>query len=771
MVATDTLRFHEEADVSPLVDRLRAALSPRYDVEEEVGSGGQAVVFRGFDHALERRVAIKVLRPQLATAIGAERFTREAKALAAVAHPYLVSVHDAGSAEGLLYYTMDFIAAPTLRRKLEAKPLTTSAAVRLVDGILEALTAVHEAGFVHRDVKPENVFVQGDHPILTDFGIAKVIRTTTDEPLTELGNQPGTRAYMAPEQLLGRQVEPATDLYAVGLILYECLADQVWPAGRRPEEEDVDWEPVPRTLRPVIACSLQHSPEDRFPDAAAFRAALADAFDARASPRRTGSRAALIAGLTLALAGGAAWAIILMFGPTGDPPQRVAIGRCLDTSPAGDQPHVAVGVGEAVSRALRGLPGLTVKDYSSVPQLAATTDAREIGSALQVDAVVRCAVRRAGERVEGMVLVEDVRSGARTHERAFDVAVTEFLRLGDRIAEDLAPAFGQPAPRARQRPGLDPRVFDAYARGRLAWADRTEDATGGALRDAERQFRLALSYAPRFTLALAGLADVYVALPGRGLATPSEAFATARALADSAIAIDPRVAAPYAARAEAIRAHFWEDWADAEPSFRAALARDSAQALARLWYAQLLVAEGRHEQAVEQAERAYEYGPRSADLNTGLGLILYLVGRPERAVQQLEPTVSRWPASWEARLWLAAALIASERPADALVQLMAVRDRTPPAALPALTAALAAAGDSAQARALFSVGREGSPFWTALSYEMLGDRSRALEWLEAAYLARDEFLTLVGAVPLLEALRADPAFEDLRARLPWMRGP
>lgn len=268
--------------MTALLQRLRAALAGDYAIERELASGGMGVVFLGRDIALARPVAIKIIRPDLATAAGAERFLREARVLARVSHPNVVPVHHAGEAGGLFYYVMDYVEGETLADRLHHGPLPPERAVRLGDDLLAALEAVHAHDIVHRDVKPSNVFLLPDRAVLGDFGIAKSGGETG--PLTQPGKMVGTPGYMAPEQVTGGAVGPATDACAVGMVLYEALTGRQWafdePTAR------ADWSGVPRRLVPVLARALAWSASQRWQSAAEFRAALARAASGAGARRR-----------------------------------------------------------------------------------------------------------------------------------------------------------------------------------------------------------------------------------------------------------------------------------------------------------------------------------------------------------------------------------------------------------------------------------------------------------------------------------------------------
>lgn len=270
-----------------LADRLAAAAAPRYRVLDEIGSGGMSRVFRAEDTTLGRMVAIKVLRPELATAVGSERFLREARALAAVSHPNIVAIHECDSVGGLQYYVMDFMDAPTLRERLrEEGALPRDEAARIGADLLAALSATHAGGRVHRDVKPGNIFVRPDRALLADFGISKEIAGTL-ETVTE-ADSPGTPAYMSPEQLAGGEASVRSDLYSAAMSIYESLTGRRWASFEAPAR--ASWSGVPLRLRSVLSRALEPDPERRWPDAEAF----ARSYRRRMGRRSVGLRAAVL---------------------------------------------------------------------------------------------------------------------------------------------------------------------------------------------------------------------------------------------------------------------------------------------------------------------------------------------------------------------------------------------------------------------------------------------------------------------------------------------
>jgi serine/threonine protein kinase len=257
--------------MSALLDRLRAALAPEYGVVRELGRGGMGMVFLGRDVALDRPVALKILRPELASAHSAERFLREARLLANLNHPNVVPVHYVGDKGGFFFYVMTYLEGETLAERLDKGPLPAAEAVQVCRDLLDALQAVHQRGVVHRDIKPDNIFLLDGRAVLTDFGVAKSL----SDPATALtgpGQLVGTLDYMPPEQAAAGEVTSRTDLYALAMVVYEAITGRHWSILDRPEA--ADWSGLPRGLARALRKALAWSPEDRWPGADAFRRAL-----------------------------------------------------------------------------------------------------------------------------------------------------------------------------------------------------------------------------------------------------------------------------------------------------------------------------------------------------------------------------------------------------------------------------------------------------------------------------------------------------------------
>jgi len=305
--------------MTDVLDRLRKALADRYSIEREIGSGGMATVYHAQDLKHERQVAMKVLRPELAAALGPERFLQEIKIAANLHHPHILPLYDSGEADGFLYYVMPYVEGESLRDRLEReKQLAIDDALQVAREVADALSYAHAHGVIHRDIKPENILLESGHAVVADFGIARAVDAAGGERLTETGLAIGTPAYMSPEQAGGeKDLDGRSDLYSLGCVLHEMLAGQPPFTGPTVESlvhQHLSVEPpsvtairpsVPGWIAAALERSLAKTPADRFNPVAQFGEAISPrtsvtADDSRPVAAHLGRRRWLVPGVVAA---------------------------------------------------------------------------------------------------------------------------------------------------------------------------------------------------------------------------------------------------------------------------------------------------------------------------------------------------------------------------------------------------------------------------------------------------------------------------------------
>ena len=403
-----------------LLDDVREALADRYVIERELGAGGMAIVYLAEDIKHHRKVAVKVLRPELAESVGANRFLREIQVAAGLNHPHILSLHDSGEANGLLYYVMPFVDGESLRTRLQRKnQLPVEEAVRLALQVADGLSFAHSHDVVHRDIKPENILLANGHASLADFGIAQAMCAGCGEDFTVRGVPIGTPAYMSGEQAIGGDVDCRTDVYSLGCVLFEMLAGRQPYRGQNVEDlfalHLTDPIPsvlqyrrdVPQALDDVVRKALAKSRKDRFADASEFAKALRELnTGTAAAPARWGRSAYKFAGV-LAFVFILAGASLLLNQP-GDA-QPVAIQQRIESlavlpfvnlsGDALEQPFVD-GMTDLLITRLAEVSAFAVSSRRSVMRYRETDKSLpDIAIELNVDAIVEGSVLRVGDRV------------------------------------------------------------------------------------------------------------------------------------------------------------------------------------------------------------------------------------------------------------------------------------------------------------------------------------------------------------------------------------
>jgi serine/threonine protein kinase len=390
------------------VELLNSALEERYSIERELGQGGMATVYLAQDLKHERKVAIKVLRPELSISLGADRFLREIRVAANLQHPNMLVLYDSGEAHGLRYYVMPFIEGESLRDRLNREQqLPIQDALQITRESAEALAYAHEHGIVHRDIKPENILLQQGHALVADFGIARAVSQAGGEKLTQTGMAVGTPHYMSPEQSLGSEhVDARSDVYSLGCVLYELLAGEPPYTGVTAQAIIAKrfTDPIPRVRRlratvspaveQAIMKALATTPAVRFPSAAAFIEALT----APAGEQRR--------------------------------PPSVAVLPFRNLSTDAENEFFADGITEDVIAQLSKIRSLKVISRTSVMQFKNREQSlREIGATLQVATLLEGSVRRAGDRVRIVAQLIDAEADRHLWAETYDRQLTDIFAI------------------------------------------------------------------------------------------------------------------------------------------------------------------------------------------------------------------------------------------------------------------------------------------------------------------------------------------------------
>ena len=771
-----------------LRDQLQAALGASYVLERELGRGGMATVFLALDAKHHRRVALKVLHPDLASALGPERFRREIELAAQLQHPHILSVHDSGeTAGGLLWFTMPYVEGESLRERLRReRQLAVDAAVRITREVARALDYAHEHGVIHRDIKPENVLVtrQGD-ALLADFGIARALAVggAASEPggssLTGTGLTVGTPQYMSPEQASGeRELTARSDIYSLGAVVYEMLAGEPPFTGPTPQAviaKMLSSEPpsvrrsrpaVPEAVDAAVRKALAPVPADRWASAGGFAAAVDAAERTASAPparRRRVPVAALTLGLGFLVGVGVlfAWRSHIGGAASAAGPIRIAVLPFDNLGDSADA-YFADGLTDAVRGKLAGVPGIEVIGSASSAQYRKTAKTpQQIGQELGVRYLLTAKVRwdkHAGAISEVQVSPEllEAASAAEKWAQPFDAPLTHVFEvqadIAGKVAQQLKVALTPAAEQSlAQRPTNDLTAYDAYLRGDQLLSRR--GLTPEALSQAAGFYREAVRRDSTFAVAWAALAEACAYLYGNyGLPTVALAD-SADASSARAVALAPDLAAAHTARA----LYYSEVLVDGQRSLaesQAAVARAPTDPHILSQIADGESRFGSPEAGIAHLEQAARLDPRDVRVFLDLGY-QEIAGRHYDAAHiALDHAAALEPENLvgiNARIELAVAQ-------GDLAGARTVLHTVPPSVSPATVAAIVAtfgdmgwALDSAYEKILFGLGpdafggdRRARAFALAQQYAFHGDRTRSRLYADSARL---EFEAQIKASP------------------------
>ena len=722
-----------------------------YRLLEKVGEGGMGVVYRAEDTKLRRTVALKFLQPELTRDPEArERFLREARAAAVLDHPHICTVHEIDEADGQVFIAMAFVEGQSLKQRIAGARLSADEVARIAGEVAEGLKAAHDRGIVHRDIKPANIMLGPTGEVrITDFGLAKLERATD---LTRGATLMGTAAYMSPEQARGEAVDPRSDVWSLGCVIYEMLA------GRRPFDAD-------RAL--VVLHAVLHDdppPIDRVrADVPAHLARLVGTCLQKDPARRYGRMDELLADLRARRPGAGA----------GTPPS-IAVLPFVDMSPGKDQEYFCDGIAEELINGLAHIKDLRVVARTSAFAFKGRTlDVRDIGRRLSVGTVLEGSLRKAGNRLRITVQLINVEDGYHLWSEKFDRSLDDIFQIQDEVAAAVVETLRLTL-LARERAAIgkrhaaDPEAYTSYLKGRYYFARPSVEN----LQRAIGAYQEAIDRAPDFALAWVGMAEVYGSLAILALAPPSDTWPQVRPLLEKALAIDPELADAHGLAG--LQAMYFDlDWPAAERSFKKALAFNPGHALTRTSYAWFCAFMGRFDEAVREIRSAVDLDPLLPLYRTFVAGILVEAGRFDEAIEEFRHALELDPGSGLAYFHGGCAYFGAGRLDDARAAFERSLELTVYSgwAEGMLGQVLAEQGRRESAERLLQAMLEKrtrgyvSAVCVAILSWRLGRADQAFEYFDKALNERDGLLPLLNVSPLLASLRQEPRFLALLERL------
>jgi len=796
-----------------------------YRIAEKIGAGGMGEVYRAHDEHLSRDVAIKVLPSGTLSDQSARRhFRNEALALSKLNHPGIATIYDFDTQDGVDFLVMEYIPGITLSEKLAGRPLAEKEVIALGTQLAEALAAAHAEGVVHRDLKPGNVRVTGDGRLkILDFGLAKlqlpVMPNAATESIDQTLARSGTLPYMAPEQLLGEEADPRTDIHAAGAVLYEMATGQR-PFGKLERAQLItailqqapappgQLNPrVPADLERLIGKCLEKEPENRYQSAkelAVDLRRLSTPSSVKASwrvverPRSRVRRKALL-GLTGVLALTAVLATAVLLGlnlnrwrdrllgkEAGARIHSLAVLPLVNLSGDPEQEYFADGMTEELITDLSKIGSLKVISRTSVMQYKdARKPLREIGRELGVEGVIEGSVRRVGDRVR--ITAQLIYASSDTHlwAESYDRDLHDVLKLQGEVAQIIANEVNakvtpQEQARLSGKRSIDPEAYQAYLQGRYYWNKRTEEDIQKAI----GYFQKAINKDPNYALAYAGLADSYLVLSLYSNAPWQDTYRQAKAAATKALEIDDNLAEAHATLASTRAGEQW-DLAGALTELARAIQLNPNYATGHQWYAEYLVCSGDAEKAIAQIRRAQELDPLSLVINSTYGYILFQARRYDDALAQARKTLGM-----DANFYLGHQLLGEVNEQRGMFE-EAITERQRAATLAGesaeeagrrallLRSAYAKKGakgywqerlqlamkDAKQSKDLPYELTDSSPYRLAVLNARAGRNEAAIGLLQKAFNQHDYGLYYLKTAPALDGLRSDPRVASLMLRI------
>ena len=746
-----------------MTQALADGLADRYRLGRELGAGGMATVYLARDLKHERDVAIKVLRDDFAASVGADRFLAEIKTTAGLAHPHILPLHDSGECAGCLYYVMPFVDGETLRARMDRDgQMPIGDALAIVAAVADALSYAHDHGVVHRDVKPENIFLSGSHAVVADFGIARAT-TTTSARMTTAGLALGTPMYMSPEQAAGESdVDGRTDQYALATVLYEMLAGV--PPFRGPSAEAVLVQrftrdapsialkrpDTPRNIDAAIARALKRDPDRRFDTITDFRIALSTA--------------------------------------TNDARELRSIAVLPFANMSGDSAneYFSDGVSEEIINVLTRMPGLHVAARTSAFSFKGrNTDLRVVGQQLGVATVLEGSVRKAGNRIRITAQLVNAEDGYHLWSERYDRELNDVFAIQDEIAQAIASKleltlaggtqYGPPATR-------NVEAYDFFLKGRAAMHQR-----GAALIRAVDAFERAIALDIGFAAAHAELARALLLMALFGMAPFASVVDRAESATECALAGDPMLPASHLAKAMLLLYKHDRERASDEWARAVELGPKDADARGFRAIYDLTYVRGQFDDALSELDRAMELDPRSAVLYAHRAIVLCWARRLDEAAvaaaRALELDPDGFYPNWAlmaARCFEATALTSDglRQPQEAVALATALLDKfgRHPWVMMAAAVSQAAAGNKQSAESLvaeLSARAKTSyvqPTIHAVSLFAAGRVDDGYRMLGLAVDAADPMFTVAAAHwPILDPIRQTTQFEALIDRIGWDR--
>jgi len=769
-----------------------------YRILEKLGAGGMGVVYKAEDIRLQRFVALKFLPDVAQDAQALERFRREARAASALNHPGICTIYDIGEQDGRPFIAMEFMDGETLRSHIHGQPLVLEEALSVAIQIADALEAAHAEGIIHRDIKPANIFLtrRGQAKVL-DFGLAKLVPKGvaqagggSNEDATGsssvVGIISGTPSYMSPEQVRGDALDQRTDLFSLGLLLYEMATGQQAFNGRTGGmiiEAILTRAPVrarnlnpelPPRLDEIIHKALNKDREERYQTAAELYTELHLLDRGPDSTRRV-----LTTGTETGRGDSSSRNLRTQSGATR--PERVskiidslAVLPFENSSRDPDHEYLGDGIAGSLINSLAGIPKLRVMAQSAVARYKSKgADPQNIGRELSVRAVLAGRIMQSGESLRIAAELVDVATGSQLWGAQYHRKTGDIFAIQDEISEEISGKLRGKLTRAEKKRLAkhhtdDAEAYRLYLKGRHHWDRWTEDGFYKAI----EYFQQAIERDPAYALAHAGVADAYVLLGWNSYLPPKEVFPKAKMAAMRALRIDTNLGEARAALAAVLWLYEW-DWKETRTEFTRCLTLNPTYPTGNHWYAEYSMTMGLHTEAITRMKNSQELDPLSLIISVAIGWAHYMARQYEDSIGQLRRTVELEP-NYPVTYWILGLVLRKLGRFDEAAtegEKGVKLSGGSPLMRAALAQTLGAAGRTDDAAEILhellalTEKKYVSPYFFAGIHAGLGETERAIEYLEKGYEDRSHWLIYLHLDPGMDDLRAHPRVQELLRRI------